>query len=60
MYIFLFAVKFLGLIMKRTQLFANQRKIAVNCESNSSLFSGLLLHFCDFCAILSAESIASS
>ena len=56
-YIVLFAVKFLGLIMERTQLFANQHKIAVNCESNSILYSGLLLHFC---AIVTAESVAPS
>jgi hypothetical protein len=43
--------------MSRTQLFANQHKIAVNCESNSSRFSGLLLHFC---AVVTAESIAYS
>ena len=47
------AVKFLGLIIIRTQLFANQRKIAINL----SHFNGLLLHFC---ALLKAELIAPS
>ena len=50
-------MKFLGLIIIRTQLFANQHKIAINCESTSSRFNGLLMHFC---ALEMAESTAPS